>query len=92
MSYFFLKIVYFSLQNNPLPKCSSTPQPQISNPKPRNNLRKGKEIPSLEETEKFLIQKALEIFDGNRRKASETLGISERTLYRKLDQFGLEKK
>jgi DNA-binding NtrC family response regulator len=53
---------------------------------------KGKEIPSLEETEKFLIQKALEIFDGNRRKASETLGISERTLYRKLDQFGLEKK
>ena len=52
----------------------------------------GKEIPSLEETERFLIQKALEIFDGNRRKASETLGISERTLYRKLDQFGLEKK
>ena len=53
---------------------------------------KGKEIPSLEETEKFLIQKALEIFGGNRRKASETLGISERTLYRKLDQYGLEKK
>ncbi len=53
---------------------------------------KGKEIPSLEETEKFLIQKALEIFSGNRRKASETLGISERTLYRKLDQYGLEKK
>ena len=53
---------------------------------------KGKEVPSLEETEKFLIQKALEIFGGNRRKASETLGISERTLYRKLDQYGLEKK
>ena len=53
---------------------------------------KGHEIPSLEDTEKFLIQKALEIYDGNRRKASETLGISERTLYRKLDQFGLEKK
>ena len=53
---------------------------------------KGNEIPSLEDTEKFLIQKALEIYDGNRRKASETLGISERTLYRKLDQFGLEKK
>jgi len=53
---------------------------------------KGKKIPSLEETEKFLIQKALEIFGGNRRKASETLGISERTLYRKLDQYGLEKK
>lgn len=46
-------------------------------------------IPSIENTEQFLIKKALEKFDGNRRKASETLGISERTLYRKLDQYGL---
>lgn len=46
-------------------------------------------IPSIEETEKFLIQQALKRFDGNRRKASETLGISERTLYRKLDQYEL---
>lgn len=51
----------------------------------RNN-----EIPSIEEAEKFLIQQALRRFDGNRRKASETLGVSERTLYRKLDQYGLE--
>ena len=53
---------------------------------------KGDYMPSLEETERFLIERALEVFDGNRRKASETLGISERTLYRKLDQFGLDKK
>ncbi len=46
-------------------------------------------IPSIEETEKFLIEQALKRFDGNRRKASETLGISERTLYRKLDQYDL---
>lgn len=48
------------------------------------------EIPSIEEAEKFLIQQALKRFDGNRRKASESLGVSERTLYRKLDQYGLE--
>jgi DNA-binding NtrC family response regulator len=48
------------------------------------------EIPSIEEAEKFLIQQALKRFDGNRRKASQTLGVSERTLYRKLDQYGLE--
>lgn len=47
------------------------------------------EIPSIEATEQFLIKKALDKYDGNRRKASETLGISERTLYRKLDQYGL---
>ncbi|MEX0719918.1 MAG: sigma-54 dependent transcriptional regulator [Balneolaceae bacterium] len=50
----------------------------------------GEEIPSIEAAEKFLIQQALRRYDGNRRKASETLGVSERTLYRKLDQYGLE--
>lgn len=49
-----------------------------------------KEIPSIEEAEKFLIEQALKRYDGNRRKASEALGVSERTLYRKLDQYGLE--
>ncbi len=50
----------------------------------------GDIIPSIEKTEQFLIEQALEKFDGNRRKASEALGISERTLYRKLDQYGLQ--
>ena len=51
---------------------------------------KGKEIPSIEEAEKFLIEQSLRRYDGNRRKASEALGVSERTLYRKLDQYGLQ--
>ncbi|TVR32286.1 MAG: sigma-54-dependent Fis family transcriptional regulator [Balneolaceae bacterium] len=51
---------------------------------------KGKEIPSIEEAEKFLIEQALKRFEGNRRKASDALGVSERTLYRKLDQYGLQ--
>jgi len=49
-----------------------------------------KEIPSIEEAEKVLIELALKRFEGNRRKASEALGVSERTLYRKLDQYGLQ--
>ena len=48
------------------------------------------EIPSIEETEHFLIEHALKKFKGNRRKTADTLGISERTLYRKLDQYGIE--
>jgi DNA-binding NtrC family response regulator len=50
----------------------------------------GKDIPSIEEAEKFLIEQALRRYEGNRRKASEALGVSERTLYRKLDQYGLQ--
>lgn len=53
-------------------------------------LRKLGEVPSIEQTEKFLIQYALERFDGNRRKTAETLGMSERTLYRKIDQYELQ--
>jgi len=48
------------------------------------------EIPSIEKAEKFLIQQALKKFEGNRRKASQALGVSERTLYRKLDQYELQ--
>ncbi len=62
-------------------------------PEERNEFSEffnGDIIPSIEKTEQFLIEQALNKFDGNRRKASEALGISERTLYRKLDQYGLQ--
>ena len=37
------------------------------------------------------LQKALERNGGNRKKAAQELGISDRTLYRRLKQYGLEK-
>lgn len=64
--------------------------PQEEPEDPFRSFFKNGEIPSIEDTEKFLIIQALEHFEGNRRKASEALGISERTLYRKLDQYELE--
>jgi len=42
------------------------------------------ELPTLDEAEKNLISQALKRFDGNRRETAQALGISERTLYRKL--------
>jgi DNA-binding NtrC family response regulator len=44
---------------------------------------------SLEEVECFLIKKALSRFDGNARKAAETLGLSRSAFYRRLLQYGL---
>jgi len=44
---------------------------------------------SLKESEAELIRNALEAVRGNRRKAAERLGIAERTLYRKLKEYGL---
>ena len=44
---------------------------------------------SLQEREIDLIKKALEKHNGKRKKAAEELGISERTLYRKIKQYNL---
>ena len=45
---------------------------------------------SLINNEKELIIKALEKHNGRRNKAADELGISQRTLYRKIKQFDLE--
>ena len=45
---------------------------------------------SLEEREKTAIRKALEKHNGKRKLAAADLKISERTLYRKLKEYGIE--
>ena len=44
---------------------------------------------SMADVEKAAIEGALKESRGNRRKAAETLGIGERTLYRKIKEYGL---
>ena len=45
---------------------------------------------SLDEVEKEMIRKALERHRGRRKNAAKDLKISERTLYRKIKEYGLE--
>jgi len=47
---------------------------------------------SIQELEKEMIERTLDKFQGNRRKAAEILDISERTLYRKINEYGIQKK
>ena len=49
----------------------------------------SQETLSLHDKELELIKKSLERHDGKRKLAAEELGISERTLYRKIKQFDL---
>jgi transcriptional regulator with PAS, ATPase and Fis domain len=44
---------------------------------------------SLQDKELELIKKSLEKFGGRRKAAAKELGISERTLYRKIKQYNL---
>ena len=45
---------------------------------------------SLDEVEKDMIRKALERHHGRRKNAAKDLNISERTLYRKIKEYGLD--
>jgi two-component system response regulator HydG len=45
---------------------------------------------SLEEAEKQLIRNTLKMVSGSRERASKILGIGERTLYRKIKEYGLK--
>ncbi len=60
----------------------------------RNDIQDTEEIIeeslSLADKEVEMIIKALEKFNGKRKMAANELGISERTLYRKIKEYGIE--
>lgn len=47
-------------------------------------------VKTLQDTEREVIISAIERNNGKRRQTAEELGISERTLYRKIKEYGLE--
>ncbi len=47
---------------------------------------------NLNDLGRQMLEKALEKNGGNRKKAAQELGISDRTLYRRIKQYGLENK
>ncbi len=66
------------------------PEPVISYTDDKDDFKIEDNIIRLEDMEKKLITIALDRFNGNRRQAAQALGISERTLYRKLDDYGID--
>lgn len=69
----------------------------IPSPKPTMNLKKSSDVQdyveeamSLQVVEKEMIKKALERNQGKRKLAAKELGISERTLYRKISEYGID--
>ena len=63
---------------------------ELSNVADRMTDKKKTESLNLETIEKQMLIKALERNNGNRKKAAEELGYSDRTLYRRLKQYGLD--
>ena len=73
------------LANTPSIRVRDLP-PEITQ---KTRHRPGDDTLDLQEQERTSIERALERFDGNRRKAAEALKISTVTLWRKMKQYGL---
>lgn len=73
---------------------AETPPVDFSPHKAINNIQDTEEIIeeslSLADKEVEMIKKALEKYNGKRKMAAGELGISERTLYRKIKEYGIE--
>tara|TARA_B100000809_G_scaffold196653_1_gene196176 strand:- start:15953 stop:17206 length:1254 start_codon:yes stop_codon:yes gene_type:complete len=74
-------------------------RPQIlpkEEPRDSDNNRSREQIEVVEESlsladkEKEMITKALKKYSGKRKKAADELGISERTLYRKIKEYSID--
>jgi DNA-binding NtrC family response regulator len=77
-----------------LPDASTTLQPFTPALKPafeeNNHHASAVTLRSLDEIEKKSITETLETCHGNKRKTALALGITERTLYRKIKAYGLQ--
>jgi len=80
-----------SMDGAPLTEAASV---DFSPRQTRNDIQDTEEIVeeslSLADKEIEMIKKALEKYNGKRKMAANELGISERTLYRKIKEYGLE--
>ena len=82
------------LDESPLPhepeEVPSGPGHLLISPEDVHSSTESAEPISIQEVSAELIRKALERHGGRRKKAAEELGISERTLYRKIKELGIQ--
>jgi len=91
----FVNEIYNEVENELVPSNRSLPESSHTidvNRPPFETHHEVEESLSLEDREQDLIKKALEKHRGKRKYAAQELGISERTLYRKIKEYNLVNK
>ena len=84
-----LKQLLNGAQREEIPTTITISQPETTVRKPIEAEDIDSSSLRIDEGEKELIRRALEITGGNRKEAAARLGFSERTLYRKIKEYGL---
>ena len=84
------------VEHTPVSQVVASPKPRVKEvtPEEMRDVQETEEYIeenlSLDEVEKEMIKKALERHHGKRKGAANDLKISERTLYRKIKEYGLD--
>ena len=71
----------------PVSRAAYVEEPEEQDPEEQEVLTEKEEVSSIKEASLDLIERVLRKHGGNRKAAAAELGISERTLYRKLKQI-----
>ena len=76
-----------------IPAVTTMAQPQMEDAEAEEYIEPTpvNENLNLNDLSRQMLEKALERNGGNRKKAAQELGISDRTLYRRLKQYGMDK-
>ena len=87
---------FIAADNTPVPAFNPAPRVQgFTSPSPEEaeaeEIKAEPESLNLNDLGRQMVEKALERNGGNRKKAAQELGISDRTLYRRIKQYSLEK-
>jgi len=91
-------VPYYSSQSVNYPQRAQMPTINITTPGKNKNVSDDIQEPeeyveeslSLDDLQREMVRKALEKNHGRRRKAAKDLNISERTLYRRIKEYGLD--
>ncbi|MBI4552709.1 MAG: sigma-54-dependent Fis family transcriptional regulator [Candidatus Latescibacteria bacterium] len=70
-----------------VPSDASRPEPRMLTPVEPGDARPV--VGKMDDVEREMIRNALEVYHGHREKVAKALGIGVRTLYRKLEKYGL---
>ena len=91
----YMNQIYSEVANEIVPPNRTLPEANRTIEVNRSDYEEHQEVEeslSLEDREKELIKKALDKHRGKRKYAAQELGISERTLYRKIKEYNLVNK
>jgi len=64
-------------------------RPEVARVRAESILGEASDLPTFEESERILLERALSVMQGNKVRAAKVLGISRKQLYAKIRKYAI---